>query len=217
MLLSSTLSLGCCPVSVSSGGGLHDCVQSSSRAEQVHQSRSLMTTDTSEHLLWPFFLSLQSWCHGLFLWLHLGHHHPRVPHSYPFIIDLWGYVDVQLSCKCLIYLHVFLGSCFNLKWSSVFFFWCPSLTLVRYSPQTWRDWEETNSCKQCFPIKRTFSFTKKQFLISIYFVKRTLSITVTVLILEMTYIQQSLHALSTDWPLVSFADESDWTNRAEHQ
>lgn len=122
MLLSSTLSLGCCPVSVSSGGGLHDCVQSSSRAEQVHQSRSLMTTDTSEHLLWPFFLSLQSWCHGLFLWLHLGHHHPRVPHSYPFIIDLWGYVDVQLSCKCLIYLHVFLGSCFSLKWSSVFFF-----------------------------------------------------------------------------------------------
>lgn len=52
--LKSTLSLGCCPVSVSSGGGLHDCVQSSSRAEQVDQSRS---SDMSEHLSWPFCFS----------------------------------------------------------------------------------------------------------------------------------------------------------------
>lgn len=38
-IIPSILSLGCCSVSVSSWGGLHDCVQSSSRAEQVYQSR----------------------------------------------------------------------------------------------------------------------------------------------------------------------------------
>lgn len=94
-----------------------------------------------------------------------------------FIIGSWG--------------HIF-GSCFILKMSHSFLLWCSSLTLTRYSPQTWRDWEETNSCKQCFLIKRAFSFTKRHYLMSIYFVIMLLSI--IILILEVTSIQQSLHA-----------------------
>lgn len=73
-----------------------------------------------------------------------------------FIIGSWG--------------RIFFGSCFILKMIHSFLLWCSSLTLTRYSPQTWRDWEETNSCKQCFLIKRAFSFTKRQYLMSIYFV-----------------------------------------------
>lgn len=95
-----------------------------------------------------------------------------------FIIGSWG--------------HIFLGSGFILKMIHFFLLWCSSLTLTRYSPQTWRDWEETNSCKQCFLIKRAFSFTKRQYLMSDYFVIMLLSR--IILILEVTSIQQSLHA-----------------------
>lgn len=56
---------------------------------------TVTSSSAAEHLLTHPLLSLQSRRHGLVLRLHLGRHHPGVPHSYP--------SDLQTP-DCLFYL-----------------------------------------------------------------------------------------------------------------
>lgn len=152
--------LGCCSVSVSSWGGLHDCIQSSSRAEQVHQSRRRSSRDDLRHL-WTSVMAFSFFCLCS---------HDAMDSFYDYIWDvtILEYLtrilslsmmtdNIQLSLICSV-LMLFQVLVLLWKWSILFL--CSSLTLLRYSSQTWRDWEETNSGKQCFLNKRPIRFMK---------------------------------------------------------
>ena len=68
--------------------GLHDGIQSSSGAERVRPDvpiipRIPIAPNTRINVQLTSVCCFQSRCHGLLLRLHLGRHHPGVPHTYP--------------------------------------------------------------------------------------------------------------------------------------